>query len=615
MNLIKSGSALPCDSIDRTRTAKIFWVPIAFLVVSALLLSFRASADTQIAEPDPFHVVESLLVGGARQLALQYIDRNQNAESDADTWQHWERLRIRLYRERRDWSAISDRAKTIPRQMPMPFRQWLLTEAAEAELNAGNAGDARRYLRALIWRSGGKGVQLAHWRRLVIRSYLLDDRIDDAQTALLRYKLDYRATSDAWQLLHARVLMRARDYERAFRILGDIQSVDGKLLRLYSALHAGIYQPDRVIKRCQRLAGRSRLSDEQRQQIWVMAAAAARYINDNKRAVAFLELALNAGYKDAPNDPFFAVAPDHLWQAYFELAETVGNRERLLVGNDAPWLEQAEALAATDAVTSRAIYGFVSIRGGLESARQTAHQRLSTALLADDKATVARGLYSRSRFIGSGKNLPDNVRYQLANEALKVHDIQLAARWMKGLQTPPAGEDVDQWMLRRARTMVYAGETQSAFGLLQKMLASHQNLDVKLAKKTIQVLFDLQAMREHDKAYQLMGRVYSLVDQPSMRRELLYWMAESKDALGEHEKAAELYLRSATTGQPTGGDLWGQSARFQAAESLGRAGMVSDARSIFGQLLRITQDAKRRALIERKLDQLWLTENRNTTTP
>ncbi|MDX5151356.1 MAG: tetratricopeptide repeat protein, partial [Acidiferrobacterales bacterium] len=91
-----------------------------------------------------------------------------------------------------------------------------------------------------------------------------------------------------------------------------------------------------------------------------------------------------------------------------------------------------------------------------------------------------------------------------------------------------------------------------------------------------------------------------------LQREILFWMAESKVALGKSGEAAELYLRSAYHGQPKGGDMWGQSARYHAAESLAKAGNLEDARTIYQELLRFTPDAKRRAIIERNLQQLWL---------
>ena len=98
-----------------------------------------------------------------------------------------------------------------------------------------------------------------------------------------------------------------------------------------------------------------------------------------------------------------------------------------------------------------------------------------------------------------------------------------------------------------------------------------------------------------------------------MQREIYYWIAESRSALGEYREAAELYLRSATFENPTGGDMWGQTARYHAAETLGKAGLTQDARLVFQALLKHTADAKQRAVIERSIQQLWLIEKKTTT--
>ncbi len=582
-------------------------------LVSLMLGISSVAAQTNAETQERFTTVESFIAGGARGLALRSIETQQNSDTPIDSWMRWERLRIRLYRDRGDWSAISERSRQLPSAAPVKFRQWLLTEAAQAELSARRGAAARRHLRHLIWSTGADQKQMAHWRRLIIRSYLIDNRIDDARTALLRYKSDYRATSDAWQILHARVLMRARDYQQAFRLLGDIQTLDARLLRLHAALNSGIYKPEVVMARARRLAGRSRLEPVQQRRIWLLAVQAARSTGDKHKATAFLELALAVDLGESPDDPFFPLKADDLWQSYIVLAEAVGNRERLLVGDDAPWLEKAEKLESSDAVSSRAIYGLLALRAGIAIVRDIAHQRLTDALFKDGKQTVARAIYSRSARFSKPADLPDSVRYNLANEALKANDIRQAARWMKGLHQPPAGEDVAQWMLRRARTLVYAGDTKPAIGLLRKMLRERNTLDDATAKRTIQVLFDLQAVREHAEAYELMELVYHRVNKESRKRELLYWMGDSRVAQGQYQKAAELYLRSATMGQPKGADLWGQSARYQAAEAMAKAGLAQDARSIYRGLLRVSEDAKRRALIERKLQQLWLLENRNTT--
>jgi hypothetical protein len=582
-------------------------------VIVLISLPGLAHAAGQQQEADPLVIVNSLMTTGAPGLALHYIDVHQDAGGDIAQWVKWERLRIRLLQDKRDWDAVSQRAAQVRVDAPVAFSQWLLAEAAEAELNRNDPAAARAYLRRLIWKTKSSRKQMAKWRRLVIRSYLVENRIDDARTALLRYKTDYRATNDAWQTLHAKVLIRGGEFERAFQLLRDVQTVDAQLLRLHAALYGKVYKPAVVSKRCRQLAAKPQLTAEQRQQTWVLAADAVARENDRHNTVAFLELAINTNARMQPEDPFFPVSADGLWQAYLDYAEYIGNRERLLIGDDAPWLKKAEVITRTDKVASRALFAFLALRGTGENAREKAHQQLSASLLLDNKAPVARTVYAQSKKFVVIDDLPDSVRYQLANEALKVHDIQLAARWMKDLKQPPVGEDRDDWILKRARTLIYAGDTREAIVLLEKMLDDHKLLEPALAKKTIQVLFDLQAVREHAGAHMLMEKVYGRIEEASVRRELLYWMGESQDALGKHENAAELYLRSATLGHPKGADLWGQSARYQAAESLGKAGLADDARSIYQRLLRYTSDAKRRALIERKIQQLWLVESQTTT--
>lgn len=600
------------SSLSAPRKSRATVLPVLIFTGFLLLIS-NSAVIAKDEEEEPFATVESFIAGGARELAMRSIDTRQTGDIPIESWMRWERLRIRLHRDRGDWSAISARIQTMPESAPASFRQWLLVEAAKAELNALRGTAARKYLRRLVWAGGATDKQMAYWRRLIIRSYLVDNRVDDARTALLRYKSDYRAHSDAWQILHARVLMRARDYQQAFRVLSDIQTTEANLLRLHAALNSGIYKPQAVMAKARRLAARPRLKPDQLRRTWLLAAQAAKKLEDQNLATAFLELALNVGLPDDPSDAFFPLRADDLWQGYTELAEVVGNRERLLVGDDAPWLDKAGKLVKTDAVSSRAIYGFLAIRVGVTSARDIAHQRLTDSLFADSKQAVARAIYARSAHFESPTSIPDSVRYQLANEALKAHDVHQAAIWMKGLHLPPSGEDVGQWTLRRARTLIYAGDTKPATELLGNMLSERETLTDDMAKRTIQVLFDLQAVREHGDAYQLMQLVYDRVKKQNVKRELLYWMGESKVALKEYEQAAELYLRSATLGQPKGADLWGQSARYQAAEALGKAGLAEDARSIYRGLLRVANDAKRRALIERRLQQLWLLENLNTT--
>jgi hypothetical protein len=76
--------------------------------------------------------------------------------------------------------------------------------------------------------------------------------------------------------------------------------------------------------------------------------------------------------------------------------------------------------------------------------------------------------------------------------------------------------------------------------------------------------------------------------------------------MNQFDQAALLYLQSAMLPGPTTMDPWAQTARFNAAESLKKAGLSEDARRIYQGLLKITQDPARRALLNRSIQQLWL---------
>ena len=60
---------------------------------------------------------------------------------------------------------------------------------------------------------------------------------------------------------------------------------------------------------------------------------------------------------------------------------------------------------------------------------------------------------------------------------------------------------------------------------------------------------------------------------------------------------------------PEAMDPWAQTARFNAAESLQKAGLVDDARRIYQALLAITQEPARRSLLNHNIQQLWLNQN------
>jgi tetratricopeptide (TPR) repeat protein len=607
--------------------------PLSAASVLLLLLSVFAGAPARAVEPAPAKApdagtapapapandellarVHGLITAGARGLAVHIIDEHQSPNTPVEKWMQWERLRVKAYQASGDWKALVQRADRLIPDLPPEFVNWITTEAARAELSSGDGAGARRLLRRLLWRAGpSTSEDRARWRRLVIRSYLVDDRVDDARVSLLRYLQDYHAQGDAWMVLRATVLLRSQRDAEAFRVLVGVDTDEARLLRLYAALQTHAYKTRTITRALVKLAQRKRLDRGVRRSAWTLLADAARRSGDPHLRALALEHALILPPVHGSLASFFPVKADDLWQAYTKLAEQVGNRDRLLVGDDAPWLRKAKAVEKKDPVTARALYAFLALNAASHDVQALSHRKLTDSLYDAGGTLVVTALYTESERFASLDRIPAGVRVRLVNEALKVHDIKKAARLMKDFAQPPEGEDADQWVLRRARTLVYAGDPVTAAGLLEKLISVREKFPPKLAHRVTQVLFDLQAVKENKEAFRLLQALYDRVDDTKTRRELLYWMADSKSALDQYQDAAELYLRSAAMGPAGDKDLWGQSARFHAAEALANAGLAEDAGNVFTALLRVTQEPEQRALIERKIQQLWLVKSKATT--
>ena len=591
------------------RSFPAFVLSITFLALLLPTASYAAPANTaapNVSLSTNRSVVRLLIKSGALDLAIQAIDRDQENNLDKD-WESWERLRYSLYFKRGAWDQLQKRYSSYPDDLPEPFRVWATEQLARTYLFQGEGKKARYYLRTLVWHQEANQKQLSVWRQLIIESYLGDNLVDDADLALIQYQRDYPGRSAAWQILRGRVLILKNDYRGAFDVLSGVQSLEARLYRLYAALKAGIYQPSVVIKSAQRITELKYASHVLKQQAWILVSHAAAKSHKSRLKIESLENAFNIHLEADTHNSILGAVPDDLWLAYFDYAEALGNKKRLLVGDDSSWVKQAESLEKSKQLAlARAVYAFEAVRGSVDIMREIAHKRLTDLLYKDEMGEVAVALYSRGTRAGPMEALPDTVRYRLAIEILRGGNIKLAARIMKTLKQPPAEESVQDWKLRRARTMVYAGQFQDASGLMQQVLDNNSQLDDEYIRRFTQVVFDLQAVGENKAALALLEKLYHKTKATELQRELLFWMAESKVALGKSGEAAELYLRSAYHGQPKGGDMWGQSARYHAAESLAKAGNLEDARTIYQELLRFTPDAKRRAIIERNLQQLWL---------
>ncbi len=597
-----------------------------------LTLIFTLALSAAVAAPLPWATalaeVERLARSGTPDLALARLDALQPpAEIDAEAWAAWQRLRLDILQTRHDWKALVAATAALPAAAPDALRTHALTLRADALLELGDGAAARMVAAGLLWQADdvATAAQLDRWRRQLIRAYAVDGLEQDAAIAIQRHRQDDARGAAQWSTLEAELLLRAGNPKRARVALAasappqgggvDVRTV---LLSQLADLRSGAAKPAAVFERTVALAVAKDRSSAARALAWSIAAEAAGRMDNAASRIAALEKALVAQGRDADPRAFMHVAPATVWTAYREYGEALGNALQLVVGSEQDWFVAATNRFDTEPIAARALSVVVAATADDPEQRQIAHwqfaqllsrERDGGAVLAqlyldtgDDPQLVALGL----AFV-QPEQVPAPVRYLLLEPVLAVPDIPLASRLLVGLEAPPHGADPAEWHLRRARVFVLAGRVPDGVHALEQLLKSGAGFPLD---RFLQVVFDLQTLKADAEALRFLEPLLAQVDEPQRKRELAFWTADSRAALGDHAEAARLYLLSATATDPFAMDPWAQTARYRAAQELGRAGLHGDAKRQYSMLLNATADPARQAVLRHELQQLALEEAR-----
>lgn len=572
----------------------------------ALLLAMSPPAPAQQPAPTaPSPRIQLLLQSGAYDLALRRLDDIQAEISDVPEWLEWENLRFELYRRRGDWDKLTERLAALPGEVPDIQRQGLMTRAAELLLDSGEGERVREILRTLIWRSGGDSGQLNHWRRLVVRSYLVDDLNHDAQIAMSLYDREYLPADSDWDYLFAQVLLRQGKAEEAARRLGSTQEPAARVLRLLSRLRAGVDAAPRVLEKSARLRDSLSGNESLVAATWAVAAEAALEASDAGARVNALERLFN-GPGLSGELALFDLATGDLWRAYETLGSGLGNARNLLFGDPEPWMNMAEELEGDgSALQARAVIAAAARNSRSKSDREQLHLALYERLDDAELDTLAIRLYESETEFPAVDNVPDGVRHQIVATAIAQRDIKRAARFARNLAAPDAEQTQIQWDLTRARLALYAGDFVQSESILESLILSRDEFEPDTADRLMQPIFDLQSVGRGEAAFGLLQHLHERVATPKHKREILLWLGDARKSEGEYESAAEYYLRSAYA-EARARDEWGQSARYHAAEALAEARLIEDARRIYEQLLSEVGEGTRAAALQRRLQELWV---------
>ena len=202
-------------------------------------------------------------------------------------------------------------------------------------------------------------------------------------------------------------------------------------------------------------------------------------------------------------------------------------------------------------------------------------------------------------------DIPHSVRHRIVRYAVQNRDIDLAARMAQDLTTTYAGQNPDEWKLIRARLAIYAGDLETGERLLRELIRPAVNFEEDMASRVMQLLFDLQSVGRHEVSFEMLQMMRERVVAEEQKREIYFWLADSLKGMQRYAEAAESYIKSATYGGQDS-DMWGQTARYHAAEALTEGGMLEDARAMYKGLLQVTTDPTRVMSLQKKMQDLWL---------
>lgn len=580
-------------------------------ILSVLLLMLMLATTAQAARLDE---ALELAKSGAASLALEVLDLEQpDREKEPEAWMQWERSRIAILAEGNQWERLSRRIAAYPDTLPTDFLAWATSWQVKGLLEQNEGKRARAELMRLIWSFGTevKPERMAEWRRQVIQSYLAEGEGDDAYAAMVRYRHDYGRADEASLLLSARVLLGQGHPAEAADYVAQSRTSEGRALYLLASLRSGGLPARKVLRSARKMQKAKRLPHRVRQILAGLVAEAALKMEDYASLVMALEHYFTQHSIPPEVATLFEWETNSLWKAYVNYAKGVGNRERLLLGDDAAWLKVAETGSRMYPVRTRCIYALLALESFDAEQRLKAHQRFADLILnLEDGRYLLNQLYLQSNRFSDLQAIPITVRQTLLEPAIASGNMNLASRLVLGLDEPPEGVDRLIWQLRQARILIMGGDYEQGAVILEKQI-NGTGLASDSIDRLVQVVFDLQTVGEHERAYGLLGALFEKADDPQLRRELLYWMADSRRAQKRHQEAARYYLRSAILFDLDAMDPWAQTARYQAAQSLAEAGLVEDARALYKQLLDVTKEPGRRAVLRRDLQQLLLMQSKS----
>jgi len=559
---------------------------------------------------------------GVPALALSLLEDEQKIRSpfQAD-WYAFEYKRILLLSALERWQDVIERTQWLfetakrEQHITRKIRLWFETQQVIARLQLKQSDLALDQLQHLLWTSKAENRDKSLpviWRRLVIRAYLQKHLDNDARRALIKYEREYK-TDDAdidWMLLQAQVMMRTHRPQQAVTLLKKIteqDALDVETLLLIAQLQANPKKAAAMNQAMREKLDGQILSRSARWAYSYVAYLATQVLTDPVAQIANLEAMLSLDIQYPLFDEDYQVNADDLWDKYNEQGLLIANENGLLFGNDEHWQKLSDKLIVKEPEKALALNAALVLHTDNFETKQQQHQTIVEIIeRRKNGLELINKLYLHSDKVPDVNVLPDEVRYRLVDYSLSEGDYSEAARVMKSLQEPPPGKTLFDWRMRKARVLVLQGETIQSEKLIRQTFMEKHSITRAELDRYIQVVFDFQTVQQHQQALNLFDLLYIDGLDEKLKREIFFWKAESYFSLKKYDRSALFYLESARAVEGADNDLWGQSARFKAANALVLAEIYGDAKKVYLELLQVTASDSRKALINQNLQKIRL---------
>jgi len=569
-----------------------------------------------------FKNIDELVKLRAPELALSYIKREQpKYNKDAPTeWLFWEQKRISLLKYMQRWQAVDQRVSQQKENLSnfkiaTADRNWFLTTQLQALIELKQYDKVLAKTRHYLWNANDlvRTDTYAAWRRIIIQVYLNQSQINDAQIAMRRYQQDYGELKNedglSWLQLQAELLIQLNQHSEAIALLKKIKNPEAQALVLLAKINAKMISPLNALDSAQLVLAGIEEDDPRKHIFQYVALVSAIAAGDIEQSILLLEILLSEQDRSLSNSVVriggVEINANTLWKLYLRKGNLEANRKGLLKGDDVSWYALGSNLFQSDPLTAKSIFAVLSL-----NAREAHHRKLSMRQLVklmdinQQPLELVNHLFTNSSYITSMSDVVPEVRYRLIDFNLVHSNIKAAAALMANLKQPPEDQPQFDWNLRRARVLILSGSFKQGASVLSNML-SGEEVETLQAEKYLQVVFDLQAVEQHKIALDLFNQLQLRVEDVRLVRELIFWKAESYHELKQFEQAAFLFLKSARSPDNIF-DPWYHTATFRAAESMFEAELYEDSKQRYLHLLKITQNAARKAVIRQRLQAIQL---------